>query len=91
MRTFLPWATILLATALPAQTPPPSAAEAAYRDAWWEESGRGDLASALKGYLAAAAADGPAGVRAKALLAAGSAQQRLGKAESAIATFRQLL
>ena len=91
MRTFLPWATNLLATALPAQTPPPSAAEAAYRDAWWEESGRGDLASALKGYLAAAAADGPAGVRAKALLAAGSAQQRLGKAESAIATFRQLL
>ncbi|MFN9277597.1 MAG: hypothetical protein ACK6D2_17895, partial [Planctomycetota bacterium] len=91
MRTFLPWATILLATALPAQTPPPSAAEAAYRDAWWEESGRGDLAAALKGYLAAAAADGPAGVRAKALLAAGSAQQRLGKAESAIATFRQVL
>ncbi|MFN7671871.1 MAG: hypothetical protein ACK5S5_15610 [Planctomycetota bacterium] len=91
MRTIFPLAMFLLAAALPAQTPPPSAAEAAYRDAWWEESGRGDLAAALKGYLAAAAADGPAGVRAKALLAAGSAQQRLGKAESAIATFRQLL
>jgi tetratricopeptide (TPR) repeat protein len=91
MRTILTCSMFLLAAALPAQTPPPSAAEAAYRDAWWEESGRGDLAAALKGYLAAAAADGPAGVRAKALLAAGSAQQRLGKAESAIATFRQLL
>jgi hypothetical protein len=72
-----------------AQTP--SAAEAAFRDAWWAESGRGDLPEALRGYLASAAADGPEKIRARALLAAGEVQQRLGKAESSIATFKQLL
>ena len=83
--------TFLLALALPALAQQPTAAEAAYRDAWWAESGQGDLATALKGYLAAAAAEGPAGIRAKALLGAGAVQQRLGKSESAIATFKQLL
>lgn len=81
--------TLLLALALPAQQP--TAAETAFRDAWWAESGQNDLALALHGYLAAAAAEGPADIRAKALLAAGSVQQRLGKTESAIATFKQLL
>lgn len=81
--------------AVPAQTQnpatPPSAAEQAFRDGWWAESGQGDLTAALTRYLAAAAADGPPTIRAKALLHAGAVQQRLGKAESAIATFRQLL
>lgn len=81
--------TLLLALPLAGQQP--SAAEAAYRDAWWAESGQGDLAAALKGYLAAAAADGPAGIRARALLGAGLVQQRLGKTDSAIASLRQLL
>lgn len=86
--------TTVLAT-LPAQQPNPAStttpAEVAFRDGWWAESGQGDLAAALTKYLAAAAADGPATVRGKALLSAGTVQQRLGKNESAIATFRQLL
>ncbi|MBK8096522.1 MAG: hypothetical protein IPK26_05405 [Planctomycetes bacterium] len=81
--------------AVPAQAQSPSttasAAEQAFRDGWWAESGQGDLAAALNRYLAAATADGPVAIRAKALLHAGAVQQRLGKAESAIATFRQLL
>src|SRR5690606_32246945 len=83
--------TFLFALALPAAAQQPTPAEAAYRDAWWAESGQGDLPAALKGYLAAAAAEGPSAIRAKALLGAGSVHQRLGKTESAIATFRQLL
>src|SRR5262245_4110436 len=93
---------VIAASALPAraltappqaETPPapPTAAEKAFRDAWWAESGQGDLDQALRGYLAAVQADGPEKVRARALLAAGSVQQRLGKVESAIATFQQLL
>lgn len=83
---------LLPAAVLAAQEPGPEApAERAFRDAWWAESGRGDLPAALAGYLAAAAAEGPAAIRARALLAAGAVQQRLGKSESAIATFRQVL
>jgi len=89
----LPLAALL--AAMPAQqptaAPKTTASEQAFRDGWWAESGQGDLAAALAKYLAAAGAEGPAAVRAKALLAAGAVQQRLGKAESAIATFRQLL
>ncbi len=89
-----------LATTLPAQnqrpaqidaTTPASAAERAFRDAWWAESGAGDLDTALKGYLAASHADGPAPTRARALLHAGAVQQRLGKHDAALATFRQVL
>lgn len=66
-------------------------AEQAFREGWWAESGQGDLGAALTKYLASVAAEGPANVRGKALLHVGALQQRLGKAESAIATFRQLL
>jgi len=85
----------VLLAATPSQQPAPAPkttpAEQAFRDGWWAESGQGDLNGALTKYLAAAAAEGPAPVRAKALLNAGAVQQRLGKSESAIATFRQLL
>lgn len=98
MKTTTITRSLLLASLLapaPAQQPAPgqktTAAEQAFRDAWWAESGQGDLGAALAKYLAAAAAEGPAAVRARALLSAGAVQQRLGKAESAIATFRQLL
>lgn len=77
--------------ALPVVAQNPSAAEAAYRDAWWAETGENDLDTALRGYLAAAGADGPRQIRGKALLAAGCVQQRLGKTDSAIHSFRQLL
>lgn len=75
----------------PARAETTSAAETAYRAAWWAESGKNDLETALAGYLTAAAADGPKAVRARALAAAGAAQQRLGKADAAIATFQQVL
>ncbi len=75
----------------PAATPRTTAAEQAFRDGWWAESGQGDLTGALAKYLTAAAAEGPASVRAKSLLNAGALQQRMGKPDSAIATFRQLL
>jgi len=80
--------------ALPGQQPvpaPASAAEQQFRDAWWAETAQTDLEAALRGYLAAAAADGPATVRAKALLQAGRVQQRLGRTEAALATFRKLV
>lgn len=72
-------------------TPRPSAAELQLRDAWWAESGANDLPVALRGYLAAVAAEGPATVRARALLWAGRLQQRLGQSEQALASFRRLL
>jgi hypothetical protein len=90
----------LVAASLPAQnTPPkpaptdaaPTAAEQQFRDAWWAESGRNDLETALRGYLAAAASDGPAAVRARANLFAGRVQQRLGRAELAMASFRRVV
>ena len=96
MNTFsLTLALAMLLAATPSQQPAPAPkttpAEQAFRDGWWAESGQGDLNGALAKYLAAAGAEGPAPVRAKALLNAGAVQQRLGKSESAIATFRLLL
>lgn len=85
---------LALGTQRPAQapaTPQTSAAEQAFRDGWWAESGQNDLDAALRLYLAAAIADGPAEVRGKALLHAGALQQRLGKTDAAIATLRQVL
>ncbi len=80
-------------TQQPAGEPPAATTEAErqFRDAWWAESGKNDLELALRGYLAAVAADGPASVRAKALLHAGALQQRLGKADAALDTFRKIL
>jgi hypothetical protein len=68
-----------------------SDAEKEFRDGWWAENGRNDMPAALQRYLAAAQAAGPVQLRARALLHAGVAQQRMGKVESAIGTFRQLL
>jgi hypothetical protein len=79
----------------PAGSPPikvqaPSA-EQLFRDAWWAESGSNDVDAALRGYLEATAANGPASVRARALLFAGRLQQRLGKPDLALASFRRLV
>lgn len=84
-----PWA--IAQEVPPTPTPRPSAAELQLRDAWWAESGANDLSAALRGYLAAVAAEGPATVRARALLWAGRLQQRLGQSEQALASFRRLL
>lgn len=92
---------MLSSSLLPAQAPvtdptppaPPkvSAAEQLFRDAWWAESGANDLDAALRGYLAAVAADGASAVKARALLFAGRLQQRQGQADAALATFRRLV
>lgn len=84
-----PWA--IAQEVPPTPAPRPSAAELQLRDAWWAESGANDLSAALRGYLAAVAAEGPATVRARALLWAGRLQQRLGQSEQALASFRRLL
>ncbi|MBL8756366.1 MAG: hypothetical protein JNK15_23935 [Planctomycetes bacterium] len=68
-----------------------TAAEQLFRDAWWAESGANDADAALRGYLAAVAAEGPAAVRARALLFAGRLQQKQGKSEAALAAFRRVL
>ncbi|HZN41960.1 MAG TPA: hypothetical protein VFD82_24360 [Planctomycetota bacterium] len=75
----------------PAPAPATSEAEKLFRDAWWAESGKNDLETALRGYLAAAAAEGPASVRAKALLHAAGAQQRLGKADAALDLYKKVI
>lgn len=87
MRTVL----LLSCFALPVAAQTTSKAELAYRDAWWAETGKNDLEAALRGYLAAATADGPRLIHGKALFAAACVQQRLGKTDSAIQSFRQLL
>jgi hypothetical protein len=92
--------TVLL-TALPLHAQPPAgppsvqnpapSAEQLFRDAWWAESGGNDVETALRGYLQAVTADGPASTRARSLLFAGRLQQRLGKAEAALAAFRRVV
>lgn len=94
-----PISLLCLAAAAVAQDPVPakpangatSAAEQQFRDAWWAESGRNDVDAALRGYLAAAAADGPASIRARANLFAGRLQQRQGQTEQALASFRRVV
>ena len=92
--SFLLAAVPLLAQEPAGSTPPkvqtPSA-EQLFRDAWWAESGSNDVDAALRGYLEAAAASGPASVRARALLFAGRLQHRLGKPDTALASFRRLV
>lgn len=88
-------ATVPLLAQEPAGSTPPKvqapSAEQLFRDAWWAESGSNDVDAALRGYLEAAAANGPAGVRARALLFAGRLQQRLGQPDTALASFRRLV
>ncbi|HEX6813732.1 MAG TPA: hypothetical protein VF384_19080 [Planctomycetota bacterium] len=101
MKTLIPAFLSVVAFAAPAATQDPagepapapalSEAERLFRDAWWAETGKSDLETALRGYLAAAAAEGPASVRAKALLHAAGAQHRLGKADQALDLYRKIL
>lgn len=67
-----------------------SASEQAFRDAWWAETGGGDLARALELYAQAAEADGPAAVRARALYRRAVVLQRIGKTPEAIAALERL-
>jgi len=65
-------------------------AEKQYRDAWWRESSESDLPKALAAYRRAAAADGPAEVRAKALLKVAECLKRLDKAQEAMQVLDRL-
>lgn len=67
-----------------------SAASKTYRDAWWAETGGGNLTQALDLYAQAAASDGPAAVRARALYRRAVVLQRIGKTEEAIRTLEGL-
>jgi|GEM_PF-6423498 len=69
---------------------PLGAAEQAYKDAWWAETGGGNLNEALALYEKAAAAEGPASVKAKALYRRAVIQQRIGKTQEAIQTLERL-
>ncbi len=67
-----------------------SPAAKAYRDAWWAETGGGNLNQAIDGYAKAADADGPAPVKARALYRKAVVLQRIGKTEEAIRTLERL-
>ncbi len=67
-----------------------SEAEKQFRDAWWRESSESDLPKALAAYRRAAAADGPAEVRAKALLKVAECLKRLDKAQEAMQVLDRL-
>ncbi len=80
-----------LATVIPAQQADTSDAALKFRQAWWEETGRGALSTALQNYLTAADATGPHATRARALLRAGTLQRQLGDETGAIETLRRLI
>lgn len=67
-----------------------SPAAKAYRDAWWAETGGGNLTQAVEGYAKAADAEGPASVKARALYRRAVVLQRIGKTEEAIRTLERL-
>lgn len=67
-----------------------SAASKAFRDAWWAETGGGNLTQALDLYAKAADAEGPASVRARALYRRAVVLQRIGKTEDAIRALERL-
>ncbi len=67
-----------------------SPAAKAYRDAWWAETGGGNLTQAVEGYAKAADAEGPASVKARALYRKAVVLQRIGKTEEAIRTLERL-
>src|SRR5262245_39254558 len=67
-----------------------SAASKAYRDAWWAETGGGNLTQALEQYAKAADAEGPANVRARALYRRAVVLQRIGKTEDAVRALERL-
>jgi hypothetical protein len=69
---------------------PLSPAEQAYKDAWWAETGGGNLNEALALYAKAATAEGPVGIKARALYKQAVIQQRIGKTEEAIQTLERL-
>ena len=70
--------------------PAASAAEQAFKDAWWAETGGGNLNEALALYEKAASAEGPSAVKAKALYRRALVLQRIGKTEEAIQTLERL-
>lgn len=72
------------------EAPANSAAEQAFRDAWWAETGGGNLAEALALYEKAATAAGPTSVQAKALYRRAVVLQRIGKTEEAIQALERL-
>ena len=67
-----------------------SAASKAFRDAWWAETGGGNLTQALDLYAKSADAEGPAAVRARALYRRAVVLQRIGKTEDAIRALERL-
>ena len=67
-----------------------SAAAKAFRDAWWAETGGGNLNQALDLYAKAIDAEGPASVKARALYRRAVVLQRIGKTEDAIRALERL-
>ena len=67
-----------------------SEAEKQYRDAWWRESSESDLPKALAAYRRAAVADGPAEVRAKAMLKVAECLKRLDQPSEAMQVLDKL-
>jgi tetratricopeptide (TPR) repeat protein len=67
-----------------------SAASKAYRDAWWAETGGGNLNQALELYAKAIDAEGPASVKARALYRRAVVLQRIGKTEEALRALERL-
>ncbi len=67
-----------------------SAAAQAFREGFWAETGEHALDRALERYRAAAKAEGPDAVRAKALYREGVVLERLGKTEDAIHALERL-
>jgi len=67
-----------------------SPAAKAYRDAWWAETGGGNLTQALEGYTKASEAEGPPSLKARALYQKAVVLQRIGRTEEAIRTLERL-
>ncbi|MHC5009604.1 MAG: HEAT repeat domain-containing protein [Planctomycetota bacterium] len=67
-----------------------SPAEKAYQDGWWAETSSGRLDEALRHYETAAAAEGPAAVRARALYRSAVVLERMGRTGDAIHVLDQL-
>ena len=67
-----------------------SAAEQAFRDAWWAETSAGALDRALDGYRKAIEAEGPTAVRAQALYRMAVVLERIGKTDDAIRALERL-
>lgn len=67
-----------------------SPAAEAFRDAWWAETGAGDLDRAVEGYRKAADAKGSDAVRARAVYRMAVVLQRMGRTEDAVHALERL-